>query len=83
MNSNNWTQTALEDITVVRLTQPAVAQVLAMIILSGEMDSVDWKAINAAIVKRWSSSARERVFTMAWKVVEEAKRTALLEEIDI
>jgi hypothetical protein len=79
MNQNNWTQTALDDITIVRLTQPAVAQVLAKIILSGEKDRVDWKSINAAIVKRWSRSGRKRVLTMAWKVVEDAKRTALLE----
>lgn len=73
---NTWTTSILEDIQVVKLTQPAVAQVLAMVILSGYMDTVDWKAINTAIRERWSQSARNRVMTMAWKIVEQAKRAA-------
>jgi hypothetical protein len=39
-------------------------------------ENVDWKKINAAIVNRWSPSGRERVLTMAWKIVESAASNA-------
>ena len=68
-----WTEAILEDINVVRLTQPNVAQLIAAVILAGEIESVDWKEVNAAIQKRWSHSARNRVMTMAWKIVEQAR----------
>lgn len=76
---NIWTQTLIEDISVVKLTQPAVAQVIAMVIINGDMNMVDWKTVNDAIKTRWSLSARERVLTMAWKIVEQAKAAALAE----
>lgn len=68
----NTTETILEEINVVKLTQPALAQVIAMVFLSGKREEVDWKVVNAAIKERWSVSARERVFTMAWKLAEKA-----------
>ena len=68
-----WTEAILEDINVARLTQPNVAQLIAAVILAGEMESVDWKEVNAAIQKRWSASARNRVMTMAWKIAEQAR----------
>ena len=76
---NIWTQTLIEDISVVKLTQPAVAQVIAMVIINGDMNMVDWKTVNDTIKTRWSLSARERVLTMAWKIVEQAKAAALAE----
>jgi hypothetical protein len=71
---NTTTETILEQINVVKLTQPALAQVLAMVILRGE--SVDWKTVNAAIRNRWSGSARGRVLTLASRIVEDAGRRA-------
>jgi hypothetical protein len=68
-----WTEAILEDIKVARLTQPNIAQLIAAVILAGEMESVDWKEVNAAITKRWSHSARNRVMTMAWKIVGQAR----------
>lgn len=69
----NFTEVILEDINIVKLTQPALAQVLAMAIMWDINNTVDWKAVNKAIVERWSKSARERVLTMAWKIVEQAR----------
>lgn len=74
MKMNTTTQTLLKEIKVVKLTQPALAQVIAMVILQREMSTVDWKQVNQAIGERWSLSARERVLTMAWKIVERASR---------
>ena len=62
------TQTVINEIEVLRLRQKQVAKTCAVIIAS-QVDA-DWKAINAAIVKRWSLSARERVLSMAWKMIE-------------
>lgn len=67
------TQTLLKEISVTKRTQPAVAKTMAMIILRGEMNTVDWKQINNAVRTRWSVSARERVLTMAWKIVEKSQ----------
>jgi len=70
---NAITENILYEIEVVKLKQPAIAQILAMVIMAGQMEAVDWKEINKSIRKRWSLSARERVLTMAWKIVEQAK----------
>ena len=62
------TETILHEINELKLSQKDVAKTAALIISSG-IDA-DWKAINSAIVTRWSKSARERVLGMAWKIVE-------------
>lgn len=68
------TAALLEEINVVKLTQPALAEVIAMVIIARRHSEVDWRKVNLAIKERWSPSARERVLTMAWKIVEDAKR---------
>lgn len=72
-----FTQTILNEISNLKLHQADVAKTCAIAIVS-DMNGTDWKSINEAIVKRWSASARERVLTMAWKIVEE-KRAAYAE----
>lgn len=62
------TETVLHEIKDLRLKQKQIAKTCAVIISSGV--DADWKAINAAIVERWSLSARERVLKMAWRKVE-------------
>ena len=71
------TELLIQEIEVVKLTQAALAQVMAMCMMQDGNESIDWKIVNSAIVKRWSKSARERVLTMAWKVIEQAKHDAL------
>ncbi len=63
------TNTILSEIANPKLHQKDVAKTCAIAIRDC-MKEVDWKAVNAAIVKRWSRSARERILTMAWKIVE-------------
>ena len=65
----NPTQTILNEIENLKLKQADVAKTCAIAIMQG-IEGADWKKINAAIVRRWSLSARERVLTMAWKIVE-------------
>ena len=66
----NITQQIIYEIETLRLNQRAVADTCSIAIIQGD---ADWIKINNAIVKRWSLSARERVLTMAWKIVEGAK----------
>lgn len=62
------TKTVLDEIQNLKLKQRDIAKTCALIIMS--QVEADWKAINEAIVKRWSKSARERVLGMAWKMIE-------------
>ena len=66
----NITNQIIYEIETLKLNQRAVADTCSIAIVQGD---ADWIAINAAIVKRWSLSARERVLTMAWKIVEGTK----------
>lgn len=77
---NTTTDYILVEIEENKKTQPAIAKTLASVIMCGKINNVDWKKINAAIVERWSPSARERVLTMAWKIVE--KNNAEMREND-
>jgi hypothetical protein len=53
------------------LNQSQITQTYAMAIMKPNCDkTVDWPRIHAAIEKRWSKSAVERVKTKAWKLVE-------------
>lgn len=70
------TEVIVHEISVTKLTQSAVAEVCAMAMMRDGVDSIDWKAVNTAIVERWSMSGRERVLTMAWKIIERAKEAA-------
>lgn len=63
------TQSILSEIENKKIHQKDVALMCALAIANNH-DLVDWKQVNEAIVKRWSKSARERVLTMAWKIVE-------------
>ena len=62
------TKTVLDEISNPQLKQRDIAKTCALIIMSKV--EADWKAINAAIVERWSPSARERVLGMAWRMIE-------------
>ena len=64
----NPTQVILNEIENLKLKQADIAKTCAIAIMQ-DVEDVDWKQVNAAIVKRWSKSARERVLTMAWKIV--------------
>ena len=66
----NITQQIIYEIETLRLNQRAVADTCSIAIIQGD---ADWIKINNAIVKRWSLSARERVLTMAWKIIEGKK----------
>lgn len=68
---NDFTTLILSKIEVFGWTQKQVAELCANAIMR-DMELTDWPAINAAIVKRWSKSARERVLRMAWKIVEKS-----------
>ena len=65
----NPTQAILNEIENLKLKQADVAKMCAIAIMQG-IERVNWEQVNAAIVDRWSYSARERVLTMAWKIVE-------------
>ena len=67
------TEMLIEEIKVVKLKQPAVAEIIAMVIMNGNHHEVDWVKVNSAIVERWSPSARERVLEMAWTIVDKAE----------
>jgi hypothetical protein len=66
----NTTDTIINEIENLKLKQADVSKTCAIAIMNNDGD---WKRINAAIVKRWSKSGRERVLTMAWKIVEGVK----------
>lgn len=70
------TEIILYEITVTKLTQPAIAEICAMGMMRDGVDSIDWEVVNDAIVKRWSPAGRERVLTLAWKIIEQAQRAA-------
>ena len=53
------------------ITQKSIALTYALAINSSE--TKDWKAINDAIIKRWSVSGLERIKKMAWKRIEGGK----------
>lgn len=63
------TQAILNEINNLKLHQKDVA-IMCALAIANNRDQVDWKAVNEAIVSRWSKSARERVLTMAWNIVE-------------
>jgi hypothetical protein len=49
-------------------TQKQIAQsyALALKTYGAKIEDVDWKAINAAIIERWSAKALLRIKNMAW-----------------
>lgn len=59
------TEVLLQEIADKKFSQKHVALTYAMAIASSEMK--DWKAVNDAIIKRWSFSGLERIKQMAWK----------------
>ncbi len=59
------TKVLLEEIADKQFSQKHIALTYAMAIASSE--TKDWKAINDAIIKRWSFSGLERIKQMAWK----------------
>jgi len=59
------TEVLLQEIRDTHFSQKHVALTYAMAIASSE--TKDWKAINDAIIKRWSFSGLKRIKQMAWK----------------
>lgn len=62
------TQTLLNEINDLGLTQAQVAQTYAMALRNQK--NVDWPTINHAIIERWSSYGLEQVKKAAWKICE-------------
>lgn len=62
------TQTILNEVNVLRLTQRQVAKTYALAIL--DQANVDWTLVNRAIMDRWSRSGLNNVKHMAWKILE-------------
>jgi hypothetical protein len=50
-------------------TQKQLASTYGLALLSS--DPTDWRAVNEAIIERWSASGLERVKTLAWKYAEQ------------
>ena len=63
------TPTLLQQISMREVTQPMLAETYAMAMLSSE--ETDWRAVNEAIIARWSFSGLNRVKTMAHKVARQ------------
>ena len=62
------TNVLLQEVADRQFSQKSVALTYAMAIESSE--AKDWKAINEAIINRWSRSGLERIKRMAWKRIE-------------
>ena len=58
------TSVLLDEIADKRFTRDMVAKTVALALRSSE--ETDWKAVNKAIIERWSMSAREYIFNRAW-----------------
>lgn len=58
------TRTLLQEIGDKRMKRNDVAMVYALALRSSE--TTDWKAVNEAIVKRWSLHALDWIKTRAW-----------------
>ena len=58
----------MQEIADPRMTRDDVAQTYALALL--DMESVDWPAVNRAIIERWSPSALGYVKDRAWELVE-------------
>jgi hypothetical protein len=66
------TQTIVAEVASKQITQKHVALTYAMAIKSehDKADKPDWKAINGAILSRWSMSGLEHIKRRAWKILE-------------
>lgn len=62
------TDVLLNEIAHKECKRDDVAAIYALAILSSE--KTDWKAVNAAIMKRWSVSSLNYIKTLAWKMIE-------------
>ncbi len=71
MELADCTNVIIRECAIPEVTQSHVAMTYAMALVSTW--PTDWKAVNAAIVKRWPKDL-ERVKKMAWKIVEDKKR---------
>lgn len=56
----------LQEIADKQFKRNNVAQTYALALRSSEFDSIDWKKINQAIIKRWSMSALFWIKNRAW-----------------
>lgn len=57
--------------------QADIVTTYAWAILNEERgETVDWRRMNDAIVKRWSMSGLNRIKTLAWKKVEQWKEAS-------
>lgn len=56
----------LNEIGIKEITQRQLAQTYALSLRSSERDSIDWKKVNEAIIKRWSFSGLNRIKNWAW-----------------
>jgi hypothetical protein len=57
----------LEEIANPAMKRLDVAKTYRLILHSGDIERVNWRAVNAAIIERWSVSALEWIKGFAWK----------------
>lgn len=67
--------TILHEIGTPELKQKDIAQTYAMLILGNDRP-VDFKAVNTAILERWSKSGLTAIKKAAWKIVEQKHEEA-------
>jgi len=67
----NPTDTLIMEISLPEIKQPSLALTYAMALCCSA--KTDWRAVNQAIIARWSFSGLERVKKLAWKRVESRK----------
>jgi hypothetical protein len=58
------TETLIEEITVLKLTQKDVAITYGLALR--DPSNVDWPRVNQAIIERWSEAGLERIKKLAW-----------------
>lgn len=66
------TQVLLQEVQDEKFDQASVAMTYAMAIRSSH--ETNWKAVNEAIISRWSRSGLERIKRMAWRIIEKDKK---------
>ena len=59
-------QTILDEIAEPRMKHLDIAKTYALTIRSSEREQVDWPAVNAAIVRRWSHAGLRWIKDRAW-----------------
>ena len=62
----NCTRTLLHEIGHKEAKRLDIAKTYALALRSSEASTMDWRAVNEAIIERWSMSALEWIKKLAW-----------------